>query len=76
MLQVRWRGEITNVRIALPSPVTLRAADHYRARAAYCMEIAECATDCEARDLFVAVADCFEQVAQDAETLNGGALLN
>jgi len=55
--------------------MSLRAADHYRARAAYCQDIAACTTDTEVRTFFLAVARCFEDVAEEAEVLDG-ALLN
>ena len=73
-MQVSWRGEVTSVRLVLPPLTALRAADHYRARAAYCMDIAEGATDAEVQTIFFAVARCFEQVAEEAEILDGGLL--
>ena len=75
-MQALWRGEVTSVRLVLPPLTALRATDHYRARAAYCVEIAESTTDSEVQALFLAVARCFEQVAEEAEILDGGALLN
>ena len=75
-MQALWRGEVTSVRLVLPPLTALRAADHYRARAAYCAEVAEGTTDSEVQALFLAVARCFEQVAEEAEILDGGALLN
>lgn len=75
-MQALWRGEVTSVRLLLPPLAALRAADHYRARAAYCAEIAEGSTDSEVQALFFAVARCFEQVAEEAEIWDGGALLN
>ena len=76
-MQAMWRGEVTNVRLVLPPPTALRAADHYRARAVYCAEIAEGTTDSDVQSLFLAVARCFEQAAEEAEILDGGgALLN
>ena len=74
-MQAPWRAEVTSVRLALPPPMSLRAADHYRARAAYCQDIAACTTDTEVRTFFLAVARCFEDVAEEAEVLDG-ALLN
>jgi hypothetical protein len=75
-MQAMWRGEITNVRLVLPPPTALRAVDHYLARAAYCVEIAEGTTDSDVQLLFLAAARCFEQVAEEAEIVDGGALLN
>jgi hypothetical protein len=74
-MQALWRGEVTSVRLVLPPLAALRAADHYRARAAYCAEVAEGTTDVEVQALFLAVARCFEDVAEEAEILDG-ALLN
>jgi hypothetical protein len=71
-----WRGEVTNVRLVLPPLTALRAADHYRARAAYCVEVAESTTDPDVQSLFLTVARCFEQVAEEVEILDGDALLN
>jgi len=75
-MQALWRGEVTNVRLVLPPLTALRAADHYHARAAYCVNVAESTTDADVQSLFLAVARCFEQVAAEAEILDGGALLN
>ena len=74
-MQALWRGEVTSVRLVLPPLAALRAADHYRARAAYCAEVAEGTTDVEVQALFLAVARCFEDVAEEAVILDG-ALLN
>ena len=75
-MQALWRGELTNVRLVLPPLTALRAVDHYRARAAYCEDIADRTTDSDVQSLFLAVARYFEQVAEEAEILDGGALLN
>jgi hypothetical protein len=69
-------GDVINLRFAVPPPVELRAVDHYRARAAYCMELAECATEPAAQAAFLLVADCFDQIAEEAEGLCGSGLLN
>ena len=74
-MQALWRGEVTSVRLVLPPLAVLRAADHYRARAAYCVQVAEGTTDAEVQALFLAVARCFEEVAEEAEIMDG-ALLN
>jgi hypothetical protein len=75
-METLWRGDIASVRLVVPPPTALRAADHYRARAAYCVEVAECMTDPEIQSLCFALAWYFEQVAEEAEVLEGGALLN
>ena len=74
-MQALWRGEVTSVHLVLPPLAVLRAADHYRARAAYCVQVAEGTTDAEVQALFLAVARCFEEVAEEAEIMDG-ALLN
>jgi hypothetical protein len=61
-------------RFAKMEPPELRAADHYRGRAADCLILAECTEGTEARIL--AFAETFEQIARDAEALSGDALLN
>ena len=73
-MQALWRGEVTSVRVVLPPEAALRAADHYRARAAYCVEVAEGTTDAEVQALFLAVARCFEEVAEEAEIMDGALL--
>ena len=65
-----------SIRFAPSGSPEMWAADHYRGRAACCMVLADCTKDLEARALFLAVAKSFEEIAKDAETLNGGALLN
>jgi len=69
-------GDVTSLRVPMPPPVELRAADHYRAQAAYCMELAECAAEPAAQVAFLLVADRFDQIAREADALTGSGLLN